>query len=331
MRRPIALALAPILRRLDRRIDARVAARVPEVTIGQAPTPPAPAAPRPDDRSARRLWVPPIDTISTALESPFMQYATCTAVDYVHPEFARICDALNVRKRFLRKLWEYVYIVHHFEQAGVLRAGSRGLVFGVGAEPLPAYFASLGCEVVATDAPIELADRGGWTEHRHSAEIDAMTNGGICDGADFRERVSHRFVDMNDIPADLTGFDFCWSTCCFEHLGSLRHGLDFVANSVERCLRPGGVAVHTTEYNLSSNAKTLEAPNLSIYRRRDIEWLIGELRERGHTVSELTVAPDASYLDQYVDVRPFSDELHLKLELANYTTTSVGLVIQRGE
>jgi hypothetical protein len=333
MRRPIELALAPILKRLDRHIDARVATSVREHSAAPSAAAPAPAAAPaalpPTDRSTRRLWVPPIETLTTADVAPFMQYSTCTAVDFMHPEFARICDALHVRLRFLRKLWEYAYIVHHLELADALHEGSRGVVFGVGAESLPAYFASLGCDILATDAPPVVADRGGWSEHRHSAEVDALTNDGICDPDEFRRRVCHRFVDMNDIPADLTGFDFCWSTCCFEHLGSLRHGLDFVVNSVEHCLRPGGIAVHTTEFNLSSNDQTLEAPNLSIYRRRDIEALMNELRGRGHEVSSLTVAPDSSYLDQYVDVRPFSDELHLKLELASYTTTSVGLVIRR--
>jgi SAM-dependent methyltransferase len=323
MHRLLKSTLDPLLRRLDRRIDARVAAAVEAIaTKDQQP---------PADRSTRRLWVPPIDLVTTGAAAPFMQYAICTAADYTHPEFARICDALHVRLKFIRKLWEYVFIVHHLEQAGVLVEGARGLVFGVGAEPLPAYFAGLGCEIVATDAPIEVADRGGWTEHRHSDAVDAMTNNGICDPGDFRRRVRHRFVDMNAIPDDLDGFDFCWSACCFEHLGSLKYGLEFVINSVERCLRSGGIAVHTTEYNLSSNDATLEVPNLSIYRRRDLEWLIDDLRGRGHTVNDLTIAPDASYLDQYVDVRPFSDELHLKLELASYTTTSVGLVVRKSE
>ena len=156
-----------------------------------------------------------------------------------------------------------------------------------------------------------------------------MTNDGICKPDEFRERVSHRFVDMNAIPDDLDGFDFCWSACCFEHLGSLQNGLDFVVDSVETCLRPGVLEVHTTEFNLSSNDATLERPNLSIYRRRDLDGLIEQLRSRGHWVDDLRIAPDASYLDQYVDLRPFSDELHLKLELGKFTTTSVGLLIRK--
>jgi len=313
--------LAPVLTRLDRRIDQRASKLLREAAQDFAsPTP---------DPPPRRLFVPPLDTTEVDEASPFMQYATCSAADFMHPEFARICDSLNVRLCFQRKLWEYVYVVHHLETAGFLKEGARGVVFGVGSEPLPAAFAALGCDVVVTDAPTDIADRGGWREHRHSAAVDALTNAGLCDPAELRKRVSHRFVDMNAIPDDLTGFDFCWSACCFEHLGSLQHGTDFVIESVERCLRPGGIAVHTTEFNLSSNDATLETPGLSIYRRQDLEELRDELRSRGHTVTELTIAPDASYLDQYVDLRPFSKDLHLKLELAGYATTSVGLVIRK--
>ena len=37
-------------------------------------------------------------------------------------------------------------------------------------------------------------------------------------------------------------FDFVWSACAFEHLGSILNGLEFVVNSV-KCLKPGGVVL----------------------------------------------------------------------------------------
>ena len=57
--------------------------------------------------------------------------------------------------RWHRKLWEYVMICQALWERGMLRAGRRGCGFGVGQEPLPALFASLGCEVLAADAPAE--------------------------------------------------------------------------------------------------------------------------------------------------------------------------------
>ena len=52
---------------------------------------------------------------------------------------------------------------------------------------------------------------------------------------------------MNHLPDDLRGFDFTWSSCALEHLGTLAAGADFVVAQMD-CLRPGGVAVHTTEF-----------------------------------------------------------------------------------
>ena len=46
-------------------------------------------------------------------------------------------------------------------------------------------------------------------------------------------------------------------------------------------------------------------------------------------MAPLTIAPDAHVLDHFVDLPPYHGDLHLKLELAGYATTSVGLVITK--
>lgn len=323
-KRLLGPVLRPSLSWLDRRIDRRAQALI---ELGQSHhasrSVAATAQPSP-----RKVYIPKIESVMSDATTPFMQYATCSASDFVHPKFVELCKAMRLPLAFRRKTWEFVYIAHHLSRLNALTPGARGVVFGVGTEPLPALFAALGCEVVATDAPSHIAEEGGWKEQRWSSEVEKLSNDGICDPELFRERVSYRSVDMNSIPADLGQFDFCWSACCFEHLGSLQHGLDFVQASVEQCLRPGGIAVHTTEYNLSSNDKTLESPGLSVFRDKDLKQLRSTLMANGHTVSELSVAPDSCYLDQYVDVRPFSGDLHLKLELAGFAVTSAGLVIQ---
>ena len=184
---------------------------------------------------------------------------------------------------------------------------------------------------MATDAPPDIGINTGWKESAQWAfTVDDVKNGGLCPPDDFKRLVSYQPADMNNIDPDLTGYDFTWSACCFEHLGSIRHGLDFVINSVEQCLRPGGVAVHTTELNLSSNTQTLESPALSIFRPSDLEALIDELRARGHEAETLTIAPDAHHLDHHVDLPPYHSQPHLKLELDGYVSTSVGVVVRRG-
>ena len=133
---------------------------------------------------------------------------------------------------------------------------------------------------------------------------------------------------MNALPDDLPRVDFVWSACALEHLGSLRHGLDFIVHSM-RYLRPGGIALHTTELNLSSNDETLESPELSLYRWRDIEELEYRLNRDGHRLLPVNRHPGSKELDHYVDLPPYTRR-HVKLRVDRYTITSLGLAIIAG-
>jgi hypothetical protein len=134
---------------------------------------------------------------------------------------------------------------------------------------------------------------------------------------------------MNRISPGLLNFDFVWSSCAFEHLGSIRHGLEFVVNAM-RCLRSGGVAVHTTEFNLTSNYHTIEVHNLVVFRRYDLEQLIRTLEQAGHAVASLNLNPGSGPLDRYVDLPPYRNDPQLRLRMDRYVFTSIGLIVERG-
>jgi hypothetical protein len=253
----------------------------------------------------------------------------CTAAQFDEPDYAAWCATIGEAPRPHRKQWEFCWILAALRAANVIRPGARALGFGVGTEPLPAMLAANGVEVVATDAPLEVIAGDGWqSTNEHASDLMALFRRALIDEASFRARVTFRPVDMNAIPADLRGFDACWSSCCFEHLGGIAQGLDFVENSLET-LRPGGVAVHTTEFNLASNEATLETPGLSYFRRKDIEALLDRLAARGHTVWPLNLHPGDSPLDAYIDTPPYALP-HIKLEALGQVSTSIGLVVQRG-
>lgn len=133
---------------------------------------------------------------------------------------------------------------------------------------------------------------------------------------------------MNSIPAELTGqFDFCWSACALEHLGSIKNGLRFIERSVE-CLVPGGVAVHTTEFNCYSDRDTLDHAGTVLFRKRDFLNLANRLAAKG---AQLRLSFDLGDLplDKHVDVAPYSPDDHLKLQLDRWVTTSFGLIIHK--
>jgi SAM-dependent methyltransferase len=178
-----------------------------------------------------------------------------------------------------RKIWEHIYIIQALYERNNLTNNKCGLGFAVGLEPLPALFAKLGCQIIATDLRTDEADKLGWvqSEQHSNNDLSALNRNNICPPDQFNKQVSFRNVDMNIIPDDLTNFDFCWSSCAFEHLGSIEKGLKFVTNAM-KTLKPGGIAIHTTEYNLSSDTQTIDNnPSFVIFRKQDILRLVQEL------------------------------------------------------
>ena len=276
------------------------------------------------------LFIPRLD-IHPTVASHFFAYSTCAAADFFHPDFGVLCGRLGIEPTYHRKFWEWVFILHHAERTGAIGPGRRALGFAVGTEPLPSAFAKLGTHVTATDAPEEIGVAQGWQKSgEHAGRLNDLYQSAIIDRALFDRQVTFRQCDMCNIPTDLTGYDFCWSACAFEHLGTLQKGLDFVIESLERTLKPGGIACHTTEFNLSSDTDTVEAGATVLYRKRDLLRLIDTLEGRGHSVEPLRIAPDNHVLDFFVDTPPYHAPPHLKLQLLGHVSTSVGLVIRRG-
>lgn len=227
-----------------------------------------------------------------------------------------------------RKMWEWLFICQALAERGRLQPGQRGLGFGVGREPLVALFAGLGCDIVATDLDPERARGAGWvdTGEEYAGGLEGLNDYRLCPDDEFARRVTYRNVDMNRLPVDLRGFDFTWSSCAIEHLGDLTAGVAFLVNQM-RCLVPGGVAVHTTELNVSSDHRTVESGGTVLYRRRDVEALAVRLRRLGYRIDcDLTEGDSPS--DRHVDVPPFSDT-HLRTTLGEFVTTSLGLIIEK--
>ena len=209
----------------------------------------------------------------------------------------------------------------------MLAEGKRGLGFGCGTEPLSALMASMGCEILATDLDTETAVKQGWwtKTHQHADGLAQLNEAGLCDPVLFARKVSYRSCDMTAIPSELKGFDFVWSSCSLEHLGSLENGLEFIERSMD-CLKPGGVAVHTTEFNLGTNDRTLETNAVVAYRKKDIEALALRLIAKGYRIPLINFSPGDRMLDRVVDRPPYRHS-HLKLLYARHLLTSIGLFV----
>ena len=131
---------------------------------------------------------------------------------------------------------------------------------------------------------------------------------------------------MNKIPEKhFDKYDFVWSSCSLEHLGSIDHGINFIINSL-KCLKEGGVSVHTTEFNLSSLERTLNETDCCIFRLKDLEKLKNKL-PNGYEFLPLNLNTGSNRIDSYVDHPPFNINPHLKVKIREFNSTSIGISI----
>jgi hypothetical protein len=262
------------------------------------------------------------------LDNPISQ--VCTENQFFTDIYDDWCMEINHEPRLHRKQWEYIYILQALLDNDMLAIGRKGLGFGVGREPLPAVMAKKGCSLLVSDLDRDTAFENGWIQsNQYSTQLQDMNSLGICDPDLFEKRVAYQTIDMNRIPDSLKQgeFDFVWSACSLEHLGSIKQGVEFILNSL-RCLRSEGIAVHTTEYNIVSNWDTLDHRPFVLFRKRDIRSLETRVNNEGYDMhfnpNYGTGIHDLNYIQP-----PFVPSPHLKVKLANYIFTSVGLIIKK--
>ena len=246
------------------------------------------------------------------------------ALDFQQPWFKQRAAELDEPMKLHRKLWEYCMITQVFEEQ--VREG-YAIGFGVGREPIAAWLANRYIEVMATDRP-DLTKE--WSETgQHARVVSDLIHEKVCSLKRFHGHVHFDAVDMNDIPIHLKReqFDFSWSCGAFEHLGSIEHGLRFFLEQM-KCLRKGGIAAHTTEFN-PEKGETLDDVNIALFQERHLKDLEQRLEKQGDRLWPLDLTPGTDLADVRIDREPYGLP-HLRLKVGSWTTTSVLLVAQRG-
>jgi hypothetical protein len=262
----------------------------------------------------------------------------CTRVrskDFEQPWFKDLAIELGLDPNVThRKIWEYVVIAQVFNEIVWDRDNSTHVLgFGCGKEPLPKWFLSHdNCIVTASDAPGNNPD---WA-------LTGQLSKSLSDlGIDKpNPSISFLEVDMNHIPQSLLQgqFDFTWSCGSFEHIGGLDKSIEFFCNQMA-CLKPGGIACHTTEFNyesqsnpsqwFNSNDPTLNEHNLCLFRYQDLAKLAGRLWLQGDELLSPDLQPGNGEQDLFVDKYPYGSA-HLNIQIGNFKTTSIMLIAQRG-
>lgn len=272
-----------------------------------------------------------------------------TQDDMESPWFAYWCKQLKIAPIYHRKIWEYAFVLQCLHDHGLLREGISAMGFGCGEEPMASYFASLGLDALVTDLdPVQVAGKG-WAEtHQHAKTREVAFRPDLVSPEVFDARVRHQFVDMNSIPQVPKPFDFCWSICAMEHLGNIEAGLSFVENSL-KVLKPGGLAIHTTEYNYLSDDETRDSGEVVLFLRKHFQQLAERLRSSGHELLGPDFSVGQGLLDDFIDLPPYGYETegwlineftphmkptspaHLKLSIGGYAATCFGLVIRKAK
>jgi hypothetical protein len=256
----------------------------------------------------------------------------CTANQITSKIYANWCLLLRSPPRFSRKQWEFVFILQALKDNGKLKKNNYGLGFGCGKEQLPAVFANLHCKILATDQFVEEAVASGWKKSsQYSSNLQDLYESSkhIIDKSLFTKSIKYMNIDMNNIPKSLNSkFDFIWSACALEHLGSIEHGIEFILNSM-KCLKKGGIAVHTTEFNLSSLEDTLNTKDCCIFRFKDMRLLFDTMERKGFKIRPINLHTGDTFVDRHVDLPPYNFSPHLKLSLDQFITTSIGIIIEK--
>jgi hypothetical protein len=252
--------------------------------------------------------------------------------DFCQQWFFDTCEELHINPILHRKVWEETYVVNTLRPH--LTAGKKGIVFGVGEERLPSYFASKGCEILATDLNPEDENSKGWSATAQLGSLDKIYKPFLIDRESFDRLVKFEYADMNNIGEHLHGqFDFVWTVCAFEHLGSIEKGLQFIQNTA-KLLKTGGISVHTTEFNYSKT-ETIDNWPTVLFRKSDFE----ELRNRlsNYKLPSVDYSVGKNPVDSFIDMPPYAwqngyndslNNCHLKLMIDGFPSTCFGVSFQ---
>lgn len=259
-------------------------------------------------------WAPIKDSVSANSEIIQATCRLCSSSDIYSLWHRRLAASLRSNNYKLRKIWEWTYTIQVLYDHGYLSAGSTGLGFGCGTEPLASCFANFVDHLLITDAPPHIIEGKGWSDtNQHTANLEQAKHEWLATRDRMDKVMDFEFADMNNIPPAFFGrFNFVWSSCALEHLGSKHLGLHFIVQSA-LCLKPGGMAVHTTEYDLSGQS-TIDNWETVLFNENDFRVtlvnMLNSLNENDsdarYELCPFDLRRGKAFIDGYVDIPPYS-------------------------
>ena len=258
----------------------------------------------------------------------------CYVEDWQNPE---IRDALaelqklNPQGFIHRKDWEWAIGLMAMKRFGKINESSAAIGVGSGIEPIPFYLASKISRVYATDL---YEDDESW---KQAAPSEFLKDPKKYSPFPYREDALTvlRMDGANlDFPDDT--FDIAFSFSSIEHFGGENHsGALKAMREIERVLKPGGIAVISTEYILNDK----EHPEF--FNKRTIHSDLIDRLDKLKLVEPLDLRITTNTLDTVIDYNSEAriwDTLdleykrthsHIVIKYYNILLTSVMVVLQK--
>ena len=172
----------------------------------------------------------------------------CDRRDWAHPAWRRALEDLGYSAdpaRLHRKDWEFAQGVYGLRKLHCLAPEATALGLGAGAEPILFFLAGRLRRVVATDLYA-----GDFSRQEADPRI-LRDPEAFAPFSYHRERLEVRRMDATAIDYPPESFDLVFSFSSFEHFGP-RRAQRRCLGEIHRVLRPGGIAVLTTEVILNT-------------------------------------------------------------------------------
>lgn len=246
----------------------------------------------------------------------------CDEADWVDEGWLGLLDALGVgemRERKHRKGWEWAQGLYALGQFGLLRDDAVGLGVGAGAEQVLFYLANRVGMVYATDI------YGSGEFAGETAFADMLTHPARFARVPFRpDHLTVLHMDGRKLDFASNSFDFAFSFSSIEHFGG--HAASGAAvREIGRVLKPGGVAVLTTELILNGRPRGDYFLPIEIQRSCIQGSGLDLIEDIDYTVSPLTIS---HALDcrrpSYRSAAP-----HIVLRFRDVAWTSICLVLEK--
>ena len=243
----------------------------------------------------------------------------CRVADATDPLWRRGYDDLGFTddpRRFHRKVWEFNQSLYGLRRLRRLAPAATALGIGCGHEELMYFLANRIRHVTAPDLY-----EGAWIGGESDADV--LTH--PAKYAPFKYREDHlevRRMDGLSLASPEAAFDFVFCLSSIEHFGRLQDKLRSL-REMFRVLKPGGVAVLTTEVvlnRLGCGAQYFPAQTLFALVREAGFTLGGEPDLR--VESEYAQAPLALPMDTFVSP-------HVVLRNFHTVYTSIGLFLMK--